>query len=136
MSTEVEADVTFSVSVPGGRRMSGTLRGSGSHLSLVVSDPRLLGGTGAAPAHALAAELAEQGLRLSIGSDRPLVTLGVRASFWHRRLTGSPHIRVESLAAGLRLLRLRRASGERTPLVPPGTPLPLAPTFLRRPRRP
>jgi hypothetical protein len=136
MTTRIEADVAFSVSVSDDRRMDGTLRGSGRDLALVVSDPSLLGGTGAAPARALAAELAGLGLRLSIATDRPLVTLGVRASFWHRQLTGSPYIKVESLAAGLRLLRLRRASGERTPLVPPGTPLPLAPTFLRRLRRP
>ena len=136
MTTRVEGELAFSVSLTDGRRMEGTLTAEGDHLSLVVTDPRLLGGTGAAPARALAVELAEQGLRLSITTDRPLVTLGVPAPFWHRRLTGSSHIRVESLTAGLRLLRLRRASNERTPLVPPATPVPLAPTFLRRPRRP
>ena len=117
--------------------MDGTLTGSGAHLSLRVSDPVLLGGTGTKPARALAARLAEQGLSLAVSSDGPLVTLGVRrTSFWQRRITGSPHIRVESLTAARRLLRLRRAKADRTPLVPPGTPLPLAPTFLRRPRRP
>ena len=135
--TRVDAQVQFSVVLDGGAAMEGTLTGSGAHLALRVSDPGLLGGTGTRPARALAARLAEQGLSLEVSADRPLVTLGVpRASFWQRRLTGSPHIRVESLAAARRLLRLRRSKGDRTPLVPPGTPLPLAPTFLRRPRRP
>ena len=136
MSTTVEGHLDFSV-VVGGNEMGGTLQGSGQSLTLHVTDPRLLGGTGEAPARALAAGLAARGLRLSIVSDRPLVTLGVpRARLWDRRLTGSPHISVASLPAALRLLRLRRATRSRTPLVPPGTPLPIAPTFLRRPRRP
>lgn len=135
--TRVEAEVEFSVVLDEGTRMEGTLRGAGAHLSLRVSDPGLLGGTGTRPARALAARLAAEGLSLSVSSDRPLVTLGVpRTSFWQRRITGSPHIRVESLGAASRLLRLRRAKADRTPLVPPGTPVPLAPTFLRRPRRP
>ena len=117
--------------------MQGTLRGSGSHLSLVVSDPGLLGGTGTGPAQVLAARLAEHGLTLSISTRRPLVVLGVRqAPFLHRRLTGSRHIRIASVGAALTLLRLRNAPPRRTPLVPPATPLPVAPTFLRRPRRP
>ena len=136
VSTRVDADVDFSVSV-GAQEMRGTLRGSGAHLTLSVDDPGMLGGTGTKPARVLAARLAEQGLSLAITTDRPLVTLGLqRVSFWQRRITGSPHIRVESFGAARRLLRLRRASAERTALVPPGTPLPLAPTFLRRPRRP
>jgi len=136
MSTQVEADLDFSVTV-NGLRMDGVLRGSGPQLSLELSDPTLLGGSGTGPARALAAGLAEQGLCLTISTDRPLVTLGVsRAPFLHRRITGSPHIRVASVRAALRLLRLRRATPERTPLVPPATPLPIVPTFLRRPRRP
>jgi hypothetical protein len=136
MTTRVEADLDFSVTV-GELQMQGVLTGSGSELSLHVSDPTLLGGSGPEMAQVLAAGLAEQGLRLTITTDRPLVTLGVaRAPFLHRRVTGSPHIRVASIAAALKLLRLRRAAPERTPLVPPRTPLPVVPTFLRRPRRP
>jgi hypothetical protein len=132
----MDAEVEFSVSV-GDQEMHGTLRGTGAHLTLSVDDPGLLGGTGAAPARVLASRLAEQGLSIEIVTDRPLVTLGLRrVPFWHRRITGSPHIRVESLGAARRLLRLRRAKAGRTPLVPPSTPLPLAPTLLRRPRRP
>ena len=136
MSTRVEADLDFSVTV-GDLRMEGVLRGSGPQLDLHLSDPELLGGSGAGAARVLAAGLAEQGLCLTITTDRPLVTLGVqRAPFLHRRVTGSPHIRVASMRAALRLLRLRSASPDRTPLVPPATPLPVVPTFLRRPRRP
>jgi hypothetical protein len=136
MTTQVEADLDFSVTVDG-VRMEGVLRGSGPQLSLQVSDPTLLGGSGTGAARVLAAGLAEQGLRLTITAGRPLVTLGVpRAPFLHRRVTGSPHIRVASPRAALRLLRLRRSAPDRTPLVPPSTPLPIVPTFLRRPRRP
>ncbi len=130
------ADLSFSVSVEG-REMSGTLTGSGSDLHLRVSDPYLLGGSGTEPARALARELAVRGIRLRVSADRPLVTLGAsRTTFLQRRVTGSPHIRVASLAAALRLVRLRRARPGRTPLVPPPTPFPLLPTLLRRPRRP
>ena len=130
----VTADLTFSVEVDG-QQMCGALRGTGSRLELSVSDPELLGGTGTALARELAGQLAGRGVEVAIVADRPLVTLGVRrVSGWRRRASGSPHIRVASVAAAVRLLRLRR---RRTPpLLPPPSPLPLLPTFLRRPRRP
>jgi hypothetical protein len=133
---QVEADLAFSVEVDG-VEMAGTLRGSGTDLELTVDDPRLLGGSGTGPARALADQLARRGIRLAVTAHRPLVRLGVpRTSFWQRRITGSPHIEVASVGAAVRLLRLRRTSSTRTPLVPPPSPLPLLPTFLRRPRRP
>jgi hypothetical protein len=111
------------------------LRGSGSRLELVVDDPELLGGSGTSLARGLAQQLAGQGLELSVVADRPLVTLGVPSSSrWQHRVTGSRHIRVASVGAALRLLRLRRRKA--LPLLPPPSPLPLLPTFLRRPRRP
>jgi hypothetical protein len=132
----VDADLDFSVTVDGAQ-MCGTLRGAGSELELSLSDPSLLGGSGTAAARALAEQLAEAGVRLTVTADRPLVTLGVpRTSYLQRKVTGSRHIRVASLRAALRLLRLRRTDPRRTPLVPPPSPLPLAPTFLRRPRVP
>jgi hypothetical protein len=132
----IDADLTFSVEVDGDR-MEGTVRSFGGELELRVSDPYLLGGSGSGPARALARELADRGIRLRVVDDRPLVTLGVpRASFVQRRLTGSAHIRVASLSAALRLLRLRRVRPGDSRLVPPGSPLPLLPTLLRRPRRP
>ena len=131
----VDADLTFSVAVDG-RTMSGTLAGAGSDLELTVSDPWLLGGSGTAAACAVAEQLAASGLRLTVVADRPLAVLGEpRTSYWQRRITGSPHIRVPSLAAAFRLARLRRRPVSQT-LVPPSTPVPLVPTFVRRPRRP
>ncbi len=132
----VDADLSFSVTVDGAE-MSGTLRGTGSDLELTVSDPSLLGGSGTSPARLLADELARQGVRLRVTTNRPLVSLGlVRSSMLQRRVTGSRHIRVASVPAALRLVKLRRTSPEGTPLVPPATPVPLLPTFLRRPRKP
>ncbi len=130
----VDADLSFSVAVDG-RTMSGRLAGSGSELELTVTDPWLLGGSGTAAARAVAEQLAAAGLRLTVVADRPLAVLGERrTSYWQRRVTGSRHIRVPSLAAAVRLARLRRRPVSQT-LVPPVTPLPLVPTFLRRPRR-
>ena len=133
-TVSVDADVSFSVDVDG-RTMSGTLAGSGSDLELTVSDPWLLGGSGTAAASAVAEQLAAAGLRLTVVADRPLAVLGEpRTSYWQRRVTGSRHIRVPSLAAALRLARLRRRPVSQT-LVPPSTPAPLVPTFVRGPRR-
>jgi hypothetical protein len=130
----VDADLSFSVAVDG-KTMSGRLSGSGSELELTVTDPWLLGGSGTAAAHAVADQLAAAGLRLTVVADRPLAVLGEpRTSYWQRRVTGSRHIRVPSLAAAVRLARLRRRPVSQT-LVPPPTPVPLVPTFLRRPRR-
>ena len=130
---QIRADLEFSVDVDG-RQMCGALRGSGSDLELHVSDAHLFGGTGSELAHSLADQLATQGLRVAVvADDRHLATVGsVTTSFWQRRLTGSRHIHVSSVGAALRLLRLRRASSRATPLVPPPTPTPLLPTFLRR----
>lgn len=134
-TVSVDADLTFSVEVDG-KAMSGTLAGSGSDLQLTVSDPWLLGGSGTAAACAVAEQLAASGIRLTVVADRPLAVLGEqRTSYWQRRVTGSPHIRVPSVAAAVRLARLRRRPVSRT-LVPPPTPMPPVPTFVRRPRRP
>ncbi len=135
-SLRIDATLDFSVTVDG-KQMHGSLRGEGSDLELTVSDPDLFGGSGTAPARVLADELVARGVRLRVTSDRPLVTLGVpRTSILQRRITGSRHIQVASIPAAFRLLKLRRASKHGTVLVPPPTPVPLSPTFLRRPRKP
>jgi len=131
---DVTAALDFSVSVDG-TSTSGSLTGSGSDLRLQVQDPALLGSADRRQARALAAWLAERGLRVSIVSDRWLLTLGEpRVPRWHRVLTGSPHIRLGSLSALARLRARRPSRAAAGP--PPPTPLPLAPTFLRRPRQP
>jgi hypothetical protein len=75
-----------------------------------------------------------------VWSGRRLLTLGaVRGGWLHRRATRSRHIRVARPGLALGLTRRRVASPAvglvpDRPLLPPGTPFPLAPTFLRRRR--
>lgn len=143
LRTRVEADVCFSVDTPDRATVTGSLTGSGSRLELRVSDPAAFaGGADAAGVRRLADELADLGLvvRVCDGDGSPLVALGdVRAPWWQRPMTRSAHLRV----AGVRGLgaaargRLRRDDA-RLPgsgLLPPATPYPVAPTFLRRPVR-
>ncbi|GAA1475565.1 hypothetical protein GCM10009623_00110 [Nocardioides aestuarii] len=143
LRTRVEADVCFAVDTPDHARVTGSLTGSGSRLELRVSDPAAFaGGADAAGVRRLADELADLGLviRVCDGDGVPLVALGdVRTPWWQRPMTRSPHLRVaglHGLGAAARG-RLRR-DGARLPgsgLLPPTTPYPVAPTFLRRPVR-
>ncbi len=142
--TSVTADLTIEVTLPGPdpAAVRGHLRGSGSSLELYVSDPTVFAGRSDAPLlRGLAASLAARRLTVRVVSDTgPLVTLGVPRSSWlQRRLTGSRHMRVDSLRGVLPVAR-GRSRGNASPLpstalTPPSTLLPLAPTFLRRPRR-
>jgi len=139
----VAADLAFSVEIPGRQTVHGSLRGAGRHLRLDVDRPHVFAGRADARAvKLLAAALAGRGLTMRVmQGDTHLVTLGAtRAPWWHRRATGSRHIRLGSLhgvwTSGR--TRLRRRSEPVLPdrgLVPPVTVLPLAPTFLRRTRR-
>ncbi len=140
----VDADLEFSVDIPGQRTLTGALTGSGKALELTVSDPFVFAGRSDAGAiRGLAEGLAHQGVSITVVAPAgPLVTLGVpRTSWLQRRLTGSRHIRVErgaglwSLARG----RTRAPSGGALPtsdLAPPGTLWPVAPTFRRWSRQP
>lgn len=140
----VEADLEFSLQLPGSRTVTGVLTGSEKHLELRVSDPFLFAGrSDAASIRGLASGLARQGLSLTVVAPAgPLVTLGApRTSWLQRRLTGSRHIRVErgaglwSLARG----RTRAPSGGALPtseLAPPATLFPIAPTLRRAVRQP
>ena len=128
---DVTAALEFSVSVDG-TSTGGALTGSGSDLELRVAGPALLGRGGRTQAREAALWLAEHGLRVTVATDRRAVTLGEqRVPRWQRILTGSPHIGVHSVAAAWRLTR-----GRGPGIVPPPTPRPLAPTFLRRLRTP
>ncbi len=140
----IDAELEFSVDIPGARTVSGMLTGSGKQLDLQVSDPFLFAGRSDSGAiRGLADLLADRGLSLSVHtSSGPLVTLGTgRTSWLQRRLTGSRHIRIER-GAGLWSLVRGRASapaGGALPaaaLAPPPTLFPVAPTMLRRRRRP
>jgi hypothetical protein len=138
----VDADVQFSVDIPGSQTVSGALTGSGKTLELAVSNPFLFAGRSDSQAiRGFAAALAGRGLSVRVVTPSgPLVTLGVRRSSWlQRRLTGSRHIRIER-GAGLWALvrgRSRAPRGGALPaaeLVPPATLFPVAPTMARRPR--
>lgn len=143
-SLAVTADLTFEVEVPGRAPLNGTLSGSGSHLELRVDDPRAFGGPGDSEAvRGVAAVLAARGLRVTVvAGDRPLLALGdVRSSWLQRRLTGSRHLRIRGARGAWTGLRARTHAPNEAilpdaSLAPPSTLTPLAPTFLRLPRRP
>ena len=140
----VDADLEFSVDIPGQRTLTGALTGKGQALELMVSHPFLFAGRSDARAiRGLAAGLARQGLTLTVTSPAgPLVTLGARRTpWWQRPLTGSRHIRLQRGAGLWSLLRGRTqapSSGAlpTADLAPPATMWPIAPTFRRRWRMP
>ncbi len=142
----VEADLDFTMTVPAGRAhgsrtVSGRLSGSGAHLELHVSDPRVFAGRAdSGVVRGLADAMARRGLSVTVvAPGGPLVTLGTARTSWlQRRLTGSRHIRVAGPGAAWSLAR-SRGHGPVLPgneLAPPATLLPLAPTFLRKSRFP
>jgi hypothetical protein len=147
MSTRVTADLRFSVETADGRTVDGSVRGDGRRLRLEVADPTAFASLADAPAVAGIAEaLAMRGLVLDVmegPGQRPLLSLGaVRAPWWQRRITGSSRISLggwRALRAPSRV-RLRELAGRvqgresAGGILPPGTPLPLAPTFARRVR--
>jgi len=143
-SLAVTADLTFEVEVPGRAPLNGTLSGSGSHLELRVDYPGAFGGPGDSEAvRGVAAVLAARGLRVTVvAGDRPLLALGdVRSSWLQRRLTGSRHLRIRGARGAWTGLRARTHAPNEAilpdaSLAPPSTLTPLAPTFLRLPRRP
>ncbi len=139
----VDADLRFSVDIPGSRTVTGSLTGSGKTLELRVSDPSLFAGRADSGAiRGLAQALAAGGLSVSVVSSAgPLVTVGApRTSWLQRRVTGSRHIRIERGAGFWTLVRGRSRSprGGALPasdLAPPLTLTPIAPTMARRPSR-
>ncbi len=143
MELSLDADLTFSVDVPGARRVTGHLSGSGTALELRVDDSFVFAGRrDAAAIRGLATGLAHRGLSITVvGPSGPLVTLGARRTSWlQRRVTRSRHIRIERGAGLWSLARGRAQAGSvsalpATELAPPVTMWPLAPTFLRRPRQ-
>jgi len=135
----VDADLDFSLALPGpdgrpGAQVTGHLRGHGQHLRLEVSDARPFAGRGNAGAvRGLANGLAARGLTLTVVSPQgPLVTLGTRAGWLQRRVTGSRHLRVVGWRAALAALRGAGSAGEDALVAPPRTLWPLAPTLRRR----
>jgi len=139
----VDADLAFSVHVPGSRPVTGVLAGSGSTLQLRVSDPSLFAGRSDARAvRGLARGLAGRGLSIRVVSPSgPLITIGAGPTSWLQRLlTGSWHIRVERGTRLWPLVRRRARSGSAGALptgrlTPPATLFPMLPTMAQRNRR-
>jgi hypothetical protein len=139
----VDADLLFSVDIPGSPTVTGTLTGSNKTLELRVSQPLIFAGRAdSAVIKGLARALAGQGLSVCVVSTSgPLVTLGATRTSWLQRLvTGSRHIRIER-GGGLWALARGRARSSRSgvlptsALAPPPTLMPIAPTIARQPRR-
>ncbi|KQY56784.1 MULTISPECIES: FHA domain-containing protein [unclassified Nocardioides] len=141
---KIAADLGFTIERPGGRTVHGRLHGEGSRLRLEVDHPEAFATRADAVGLAsLAAGLAKRGLVIDVTrGSRILLSLGaVRVPWWHRRLTGSRHIRIGSVRGLVAPGRARLAAGDGEgvlpvrDLVPPRTLLPIAPTFMRPPRR-
>ncbi len=141
----IEADLRFSVSLPGHAPVAGTLVGQGRQLELRLDDPVAFAGRGDAGAvRAIAQLLAGYGVTVSvIAAGRTLLEFGATQSNWvQRRLTGSRHLRIVSLRGAFTGARGRvgaRSTEALLPgraLVPPPTLYPVAPTFARKPAPP
>ncbi|RNL80163.1 FHA domain-containing protein [Nocardioides marmorisolisilvae] len=138
MTTEVAADLRFSVTSPGRATVQGTVAGTGDRLEVRLSDPAsFAGGRDAGHLRGLAAGLAARGITMVvIAGDTVLLEIGAtHAPWWQRAFTRSRHLRVASVRGALTgaLGRVRgSAAGAVLPgaeLLPPTTLLPLAPTF-------
>lgn len=140
---EVGADLTFEVQATGGESVHGTIVGTGRSFDVTVDQPGAFAGRSDAPAiRGLAGMLASQGVVVRVFSaDVHLVTIGaVRAGWLQRRATRSRHIRIGSLRGALTAARAQGRSGDVSvlpdgDLTPAATLFPVAPTFMRRPRR-
>jgi len=141
---DVAADLEFTVDLPGRVPVRGNLRGADGRLELRVGDPSAFAGRGDSDSvRGFAAALAARGLVVRVVSgDATLLTLGAARTSWlQRRLTGSRHIAVGGARGAWTGARGRMRTGAEAvlpdqTLAPPSTLTPLAPTFLRRPRRP
>ncbi|WP_368496450.1 FHA domain-containing protein [Herbiconiux sp. A18JL235] len=142
----LDIDLTFSETERGSgddadpTPFEGTITASGTEVRIVVSDPSRLPGNGRrslAELTVVAEALAARGISVRLdGPDGPILQLGeVRKSRLQRLVTGSPHIRLGSLAAVAPLLVRRNTGRALTFPVPPSTPLPLVPTVNRFVRR-
>lgn len=142
MDLSLDADLTFSVDVPGAPTVTGHLTGSGTALELQVDNSFVFAGRRDASAiRGLAEGLAHRGLSVTVvDPSGPLVTLGARRTSWvQRRVTRSRHIRIERGAGLWSLARGRAQAGDvralpAAELAPPVTVWPPAPTFMRRRR--
>lgn len=142
-ASQVSADLTFSVDIPGHGPVQGTVRGVGSRLEVRLSDPAYFaGGRDAGHLRRMAAALASRGITVVvIAGDVALLEVGATdPTWWQRRLTRSRHLKVVSMRGALTgaVGRVRRSGSEAvlpgSELLPPTTLFPLAPTFGRSTR--
>lgn len=142
MATYVDADLRFELDREGEEPVRGHLTGSHNRLVLDIDDPGAFAGPQDAPVvRSVAAVLASRGIVVEVRHDgQSLVTLGrVRVSWWQRRVTRSPYIRLGSVRGAWTAARSRVEGVEpvlpSADLLPPITLWPVAPTFSRRDRR-
>lgn len=139
LRTDVNADLTVSIDT-GDKQLEAHLRGSGTDLHLKVSDPSAFAGSRDAQGiRDIADMLARAGLRVHVENEQGsrLLTIGdVRAPWWQLPFTRTRHLRVRA-SRGLFAAARGRTKPDRQ-LLPssglggPPTPLPIAPTFMRR----
>ncbi len=137
----VSADLEFSLTPanPADPPVEGHLRGDGTRLELAVSNPQSLADLrGRRWVADFADQLARDGVAISVVAEgTELMVLGARRNSWfQRRLTGSRHIKVRKLRRFARLAARGGLGGSSVfpngELAPPPTPMPPAPTLLRK----
>ena len=143
----LEIDLTFSLDEPtsaetnagAGHALEGTITAAGTDVEIFANHPQLLmqgRSVKLADIRSLAKEIAGFGLSITLsGPDGVIARIGdVNAPVMQRVVTGSPHIRLGSVAAVAPLLRRRGTAAPVIPL-PPKTLFPIVPTVSRRIRR-
>ena len=143
----LEIDLTFSLSEPNsaetnagaGHALEGTITAAGTDVEIFANHPQMLmqgRSVKLADIRSLAKEIAGFGLSITLsGPDGVIARIGdVNAPVMQRVVTGSPHIRLGSVAAVAPLLRQRGTAAPVIPL-PPKTLFPIVPTVSRRIRR-
>ncbi len=145
-STFLDINLSFSLVEPGededASRMRGSMTANGTEIELYTSDPGLMLAGRRPKLSALrvvADELARSGLTLAISGPAGMIARigAVRTTLAQRLVTRSQHIELGAAGAIAPLLTPKRRGPEAEAALelPPGTLLPLAPTFDRSVRR-
>lgn len=145
MVVRLDCDLSFDCSVPAGSApgdstsLAGSVRASGSDVVLTVNALPGLGGASTRSLRSASRQLADvlshEGLSLRVRTaDGDLLVAGdgVRGGLLARLVTGSSRIKIIGWGSVVSAVRGRNSGVALSTLFPPGTPLPLAPTFRRR----
>jgi hypothetical protein len=136
--TRLDIDLVFSLVEPGApESLEGTIRASGTEVTITANHPELLGSrrsVSLARLRDISQEIAALGFSVTLCGPAGLIaSIGdVKSSVVHRALTGSPHVRLGSAAAVAPLLRQKSTSAAMP--FPPMTLFPLVPTVVRNSR--